>query len=261
MTFFFSRHIAVYEEIKDRASNDVEKYVGNPLNSYLLIKKLTSDWKEVKNLMSSNAHSGEDLLANMTDLYQQPLRWPSEEDLSGAAIALTRLQETYNIDPSDLAQGKLNGKNVGPSLSAHDCFELGRQHYNSGDMDHAILWMKEARKRVDEEEKGRETVEVSDILEYIAFAYYSDNDLRKALHFTNELLAIQPNHPRALGNKMYYESNIGEEKDIHKKGDDGDKEAAEPEFTVSERKLIENAESENAIYKKLCRGEKIKPNK
>ena len=55
--------------------------------------------------MSSSFNSGDDILANATDTYQQPFRWPSEEDLSGAAIALTRLQETYNIDPTDLAHG------------------------------------------------------------------------------------------------------------------------------------------------------------
>ena len=38
----------------------------------------------------------EDSFANMTDSYERPLKWPSEDDLSGAAIALTRLQDTYN---------------------------------------------------------------------------------------------------------------------------------------------------------------------
>ena len=107
MFSFNTRHIHVYEEIQNRAATDVEKYVGNPINSYLLIKKLTSDWKEVKTLMSSSFNSGDDILANATDTYQQPFRWPSEEDLSGAAIALTRLQETYNIDPTDLAHGMM----------------------------------------------------------------------------------------------------------------------------------------------------------
>ena len=87
--------------------------------------------------------------------------------------------------------GKINGQTLGPSLSAHDCFELGRQHYNSGDYDHTILWMKEAQKRLDEEQlKGQETVERTDILEYIAFSYYSLEDMKRALHYTNELLGM-----------------------------------------------------------------------
>lgn len=37
------------------------------------------------------------------------LKFPSEEDLSGAAVALMRLQDTYNLDTSSIARGELNG--------------------------------------------------------------------------------------------------------------------------------------------------------
>ena len=60
----------------------------------------------------STTNSGDDILVNKTDIYHQPLKWPSEEDLSGAAIALTRLQETYNIDPTDLAHGNYIHSNL-----------------------------------------------------------------------------------------------------------------------------------------------------
>ena len=42
-----------YKKIRTEAASDVERYVGNPLNSYLLIKRLTSDWKEVRELVSA----------------------------------------------------------------------------------------------------------------------------------------------------------------------------------------------------------------
>ena len=115
--------------------------------------------------------------------------------------ALTRLQETYNLNPTDLTHGKLNGVSYGTTLSAHDCFELGRQHYNSGDYDHAILWMKEANKRLKEEPEAP-TVSRGDIIEYIAFSYYTQGNLAKALQYTNELIAVEPDHPRAEGNKF-----------------------------------------------------------
>ena len=46
-------YINEYEKIRAEAASDVERYVGNPLNSYLLIKRLTSDWKEVRELVSA----------------------------------------------------------------------------------------------------------------------------------------------------------------------------------------------------------------
>lgn len=47
------RYINEYEKIRTEAASDIERYVGNPLNSYLLIKRLTSDWKDVRELISA----------------------------------------------------------------------------------------------------------------------------------------------------------------------------------------------------------------
>jgi len=57
----------------------------------------------------------------------------------------------------DMARGQLMGVTTGSTLSAHDCFEMGRQSYNSGDAVHTVQWMKQALKRLDEE--GRKTVD------------------------------------------------------------------------------------------------------
>ena len=64
-----------------------------------------------------------------------------------------------------------------------------------------------------------------------------------------------------MRNKFYYETHLNDNtKTDHKKGDDGteEAEAIEPEYSVLERNLIDNAENEQSIYKRLCRGEKIK---
>lgn len=37
------------------------------------------------------------------------LKCPSDEDLRGAAIALIRLQHTYDLDTTSVARGQLNG--------------------------------------------------------------------------------------------------------------------------------------------------------
>ena len=90
--------IRQYEELRDSAQSGEEKFVGNPLNSFLLIKKLTSDWKSLQSLMENTA--GQPLLANLTaERESQSLRWPSDEDLNGAAVGLMRLQDTYRYWP------------------------------------------------------------------------------------------------------------------------------------------------------------------
>jgi len=52
-----------------------------------------------------------------------------------------------------MAIGQLNGVETGSKLSAHDCFELGRQTYNSGDAANTIRWMNQALKNHDREDK------------------------------------------------------------------------------------------------------------
>lgn len=47
-------------------------------------------------------------LKNVT-MHKSVLKFPSDEDLNGAAIALIRLQDTYNLDTASVARGELNG--------------------------------------------------------------------------------------------------------------------------------------------------------
>lgn len=49
-----------------------------------------------------------DFLENVTH-YREVLKFPTSNDLSGAAEALTRLQEMYNLNVSHIANGELNG--------------------------------------------------------------------------------------------------------------------------------------------------------
>ena len=93
---------------------------------------------------------------------------------------------------------------------------------------------------------------------YFLTIIYQNSWLFRTIPIDIFFSAIKPNHPRAYGNKLYYEQHVVEDSGVHRKGDDGEHESAEAEFTVSERKLIENADSEQAIYKKLCRGELVK---
>lgn len=90
--------------------------------------------------------------------------------MNGAAVALTRLQDTYKLDTASLARGELNGIQYSTELTAGDCFELGRQAYNNGDYYHTVLWMQESDSRLGRE--VNETIKKSDILEYLAFSTY-----------------------------------------------------------------------------------------
>jgi len=244
-----------YRSFRDRASESTEKFVGNPLNSFLLIKKLTADWKEVKDLLRG---SGEVFLKNLTQENEYyGLRWPKDEDLNGAAIGLMRLQDTYRLDTSSLASGILNGKFYGPSLSAHDCFELGRQTYNNGDYFHTNIWMEQALQRYDKEIE--KSVKKSDILEYLAFAAYMSGNIRRALKLTAELILLEPDHPRGQGNLEYYQQMLKNKgATFQKRGEDGLGDADETTNILKERRKRDSELGEERVnYEQLCRGQEF----
>jgi prolyl 4-hydroxylase len=156
-----------YQREHEEASLNVGDFLTNPINAFLLTKRLTSDWKQVEAIMTHDV--GEDFVRNISE-YRGVLKFPSDEDLNGAAIALIRLQDTYNLDTSSISSGILNGVQYSTGLTAGDCFELGRQTYVNGDYFHTVLWMKEAMDLIRTETNTTTTKE--NILEYLAFSTY-----------------------------------------------------------------------------------------
>jgi hypothetical protein len=58
--------------------------------------------------------------------FRNILKFPSDEDLNGAAVALTRLQDTYKLDTASVARGELNGIQYSTELSGKllHCYNL-----------------------------------------------------------------------------------------------------------------------------------------
>uniref|UniRef100_A0A914BYM0 procollagen-proline 4-dioxygenase n=1 Tax=Acrobeloides nanus TaxID=290746 RepID=A0A914BYM0_9BILA len=218
-----------------------ENVVTNPINAYLLIKRLTSDWKYITNLMQSN--NAEYFIKNITqERLNNQVKYPDDEDLDGAAIGLLRLQDTYHLNTKDLANGVVAGNNVGKTLSGQDCFEVGRAAYNAKDYYHTLEWMQEALDRIKIEKPP--TKRESDILEYYAYALYQQGNPKRALVLTKRLAQIDPTHPRAKGNVEWYESMLSDEhkSDLHDLPPI--KNVRDTRYDIEERE----------VYEKLCRG-------
>ncbi|XP_034243816.1 prolyl 4-hydroxylase subunit alpha-1 isoform X3 [Thrips palmi] len=244
----------------EKASQDVQTYLSNPINAYTLVKHLTTDWKGIENLLADNKMK--EFYSNVTN-YHSVLKFPTDEDLNGAAVALMRLQDTYKLDTSAVARGLINGIQYSTALTAGDCFELGRQSYNNKDFYHTVQWMTEALQRFNEE--ANKTITKADILEYLAFSTYMEGNVHSALEMTDELLTLVPNHSRAIGNRVYYLQDISQKDLQRKRGEDGQLDTsphAQP-LTFSEKKLGDVDElPERELYERLCRGEvKMSPAK
>ncbi|XP_022200675.2 prolyl 4-hydroxylase subunit alpha-2-like [Nilaparvata lugens] len=198
------RQAAEYSKQFNEASVDVSTFLSNPINAYQLVKRLANDWKLTESLMVDSA---EEERQQMTQ-YRQQLKFPTVEDVVGAATALMRLQDTYQLDTASIAQGQLNGVQYTTQLSSDDCFELGRHSYNGQDYYHAELWMSESLKRHNHEQNSA-NLRRWEILEYLAYSTYMQGKVQSALQLTDELLAIIPTHQYALSNRTLYQAAIG----------------------------------------------------
>uniref|UniRef100_A0A2K6VM80 procollagen-proline 4-dioxygenase n=1 Tax=Onchocerca volvulus TaxID=6282 RepID=A0A2K6VM80_ONCVO len=188
----------------DKAIRDTEGAIRYPINAFLVIKEMTADWNKVVKIMQSN--SADNVIRNVTrQRIIKHIIYPTEEDLLGAATGLLRLQDTYQMDTKDIADGKiLNSQMCTVALTAGDCFEIGRVAYHKYDYYHTIMWMQEALERAEKETIS--TANIEDILEYLAISLYKQGNLKRALLFTDELCRMNPDHPRAKDNMGEYEN-------------------------------------------------------
>lgn len=238
----FPRRLYEYQKIQSDAAVDLDKYVGNPINSYRLIKKMTSDWDELKDVIIANHSEPLLSIASNKSLHF----WPSEDDLVGAATGIFRLQDTYRLNSSDLVKGNINGMDYGTTMSAHDCFELGRRSFEVGDHRHLDIWMRQALQRYEEE--GKKTVVKADILDYMAYSAYQQGKIQRALKITKDMLELQPDHPFAAENIEYYEEELASGK-----ADKGD---FEDLYSISKQDFPQPRNNPDKVtYEQLCRGE------
>ncbi|CAG4974243.1 unnamed protein product [Parnassius apollo] len=249
------KHLNIYRKEHDMAMEDIPNYLGNPINAFTLIKRLTTDL----DFIEQSIKVGTEYVKNIT-VSHADVKYPTLEDLTGAAQALTRLQDTYHLDISELAEGRLNGviyrgikypPLITTPMTAGDCYELGRTLYNEKDFQNSLRWMMEALRKYEDEKDVYNFTNV-DILEYISFSYYLLGDVRKALEWTNKLLEVDPTHPRARGNVPHFQKSIAEQEEkLRKKrrGETGDDEDDE------KPKKLSNLAKERKVYEALCRGE------
>ncbi|XP_051870007.1 prolyl 4-hydroxylase subunit alpha-2 isoform X1 [Pristis pectinata] len=234
------------DELTHTSTSDPEGYLGHPVNAYKLMKRLNTDWLKLENLVLQ--HTSDGFIANLSIQRQH---FPTDEDESGAAKALMRLQDTYKLDSDSISKGRLPGVQHLVSLTVEDCFELGRVAYNDGDYYHTILWMEQTLKQLEEGELGGVTK--AETLDYLSYSVYQMGDLHRAIELTKRLIAADPTHLRAKGNLHYFNNLLREKKQDDERSD---KESSEFQSRIYARP--DGHLPERDAYEALCRGEGIK---
>lgn len=108
----------------EEAARDIQAYLGNPITAFQLTKRITVDWEKVKKDTEPVVLDENGLKCGFCDIdneimkaiyiaaifstlrfHNKSIELATKEDLTGAALALARLQETYHLHPKFLAKG------------------------------------------------------------------------------------------------------------------------------------------------------------
>ncbi|NXI90799.1 P4HA3 hydroxylase, partial [Psophia crepitans] len=202
-----------YEKVQ-ALHQDPEASVDNPLLAFSLIKRLHSDWPNI--IYSEEATENTQALHAGFKEVEQEL--PGAEDMDGAARALMRLQDVYALSVKGMANGVFQRAGAGRqalyspsrrvSLSADDCFHVGKVAYDTGDYYHSIAWLEEAvglfrLSYGNWNPEDRSSLE--DALDHLAFSYFMAGNISHALSLSREFLHYDPSNQRVVRNVAKYE--------------------------------------------------------
>ncbi|XP_063047283.1 prolyl 4-hydroxylase subunit alpha-1b isoform X1 [Engraulis encrasicolus] len=234
------------------ATQDPEGFLGHPVNAFKLMKRLNTEWGDLESMVLKDTTDG--FISNLT---VQRQFFPTDEDQTGAAKALLRLQDTYMLDANTISVGNLPGVIHKSPMTVEDCYELGKIAYTDADYYHTELWMAQALRQLDEGEES--TIDKITVIDYLSYAIYQQGELERALELTKRLLALDPTHQRANGNLKYFEFQMEKQR----KAEEAQKSSQGQKLNGTEKREAQRKRSrdplpERKVYEKLCRGEGIK---
>ncbi|XP_058254516.1 prolyl 4-hydroxylase subunit alpha-1b isoform X2 [Hemibagrus wyckioides] len=233
------------------AMEDPERFVGHPVNAFKLMKRLNSEWANLESLVLSDTTDG--FISNLTVQRQY---FPNDEDQKGAAKALIRLQDTYQLSANTISAGDLPGVVHKSRMTVEDCFELGKVAYSEADYYHTELWMAQALKQLDEGEDS--SVDKVTVLDYLSYAIYQQGELDRALELTKRMLKLDPTHQRANGNLKYFEVQLEKQRKAEAAAEGEKHDKRQVNKRDVQMKLSNDPLPERKRYEQLCRGEGVK---
>ncbi|XDV43051.1 hypothetical protein PO909_011601 [Leuciscus waleckii] len=242
------------DSLTNTATEDPEGFLGHPVNAFKLMKRLNSEWADLESLVLKDTTNG--FISNLT---VQRQFFPTDEDQTGAAKALLRLQDTYRLSANTISNGDLPGVVHKSRMTVADCYELGKIAYTDADYYHTELWMAQALTQLEEGEES--TIDKITILDYLSYAIYKQGQLERALELTKRMLKLDPDHHRANGNLKYFEFQLEKQSTAEaekKEVEDKKREKKVLDKRDTERKRSKDPLPERQKYEMLCRGEGVK---
>ena len=169
--------------------------MSHPVNQFLLIRRFSSDWREVAAELEA-----EDAIPDFESLLL------TNEEMVGASQALSRLSDVYNVEPIEFARG--NVSHDAPTMSPAETFQIGRTLYLQKEYYHCAKWMKATQNLLLPSALGSPFY--SDVLDYQSYCYSQAGNMPKAMELTNQILSfgVHTDMERIQGNSDFYREQL-----------------------------------------------------
>ena len=179
-----SRKLGAWLDEHDLIDQDLTEYITNPLNAFLMIKRLTSGIELIRQRFPEQTRHFYEKIQNLL---------PSNAELNLAVEGLIGVQFIYKLRSEDFANGIIDGVVTRKPLSPHDLFVIGSEALKFDDHLHfatdylKLAWQK-FQKGFDVDDEIKENI----LLLQLITAYYKSRDYAKAVLFADVLVEKNP---------------------------------------------------------------------
>ncbi|XP_013100844.1 prolyl 4-hydroxylase subunit alpha-2-like [Stomoxys calcitrans] len=148
----FKSILAEIESEHSYVEQNASQYFDDPMNAFKIIRRQAIDIPQINDMITSIQDFK--VFNESLKTSSEHIVLPSAADLKGAALGLSRLQKIYKLDTEDMAEGYLEDEKFSSSMSAFDCYILGRTLYEAKDYGLASEWLLEALHKTEDLENG-----------------------------------------------------------------------------------------------------------
>ncbi|XP_056600677.1 prolyl 4-hydroxylase subunit alpha-2-like [Triplophysa dalaica] len=207
-------------------SQNPERTMSNPVDAYRLIRRLREDWLSVLQFTQISHYKD-----YQEWLHSETPKFPSEEDLEGAALGLLRLQEIYKFYPEDIAKET--------PLSKDEAFYVGKVAYQQKKFQQAFHWFLYSLKMLNHPEfvLSIQGITKQRLLLYLGYSAKQFGSLSVAADFYRQLQYLDPTN----------EEIRNELNEINR--------TSQPNITSQPDINTLNATHSSNSYEALCRGD------